>query len=81
MTAPEHLRRIRRLERWGESITALCVVPLLLTFLFARQQDFAASLQAFAAFLVLYALDRFLLYRARSHLECVGEQFKELYPR
>ncbi len=81
MTAKEHLVCLHRLERLGQGLTALCVVPLLLSLLYAKSQAIEEAWMWFGVFLILYAIDRYLLHRARAHLECVGEQFKELYPR
>jgi len=80
MTAQEHLRRLRRLERIGQALTCSCVIPLLLSFIYARAQDYDAAWMWFGVFALLYFVDRFLFYRAREHLECIGEQFKELFP-
>jgi len=80
MTAQEHLRHLRRLEQWGQGLRALCTVPLLLNIFYTKQPDGDAACTWFAVFTLFYAVDRFLLYRVRAHLECVGRQFKELYP-
>jgi hypothetical protein len=81
MTAQEHMRRLTRIERCGQGLTLLCVVPLLLAFIAARQQDFDRAWSCLLVLALLYLINRLLLYRARAHLEVIGEKYKELFTR